>query len=140
MHRPGGHGMPLPYRISELSSRLPGRFLFRGRAAVHTSDCPGLRMGGGGETKDAKAFGHLPPAVFHSQTFAPMPPPPPKTNVADIRPGYTVRVSWLGLGYTEMVMVSDATITTRPTGDLWRHAVDRGHGGATTRRSSPAAR
>ena len=39
-----------------------------------------------------------------------------------------------------MVMVSDATITTRPTGDLWRHAVDRGHGGATTRRSSPAAR
>jgi len=33
--------------------------------------------------------------------------------------------NWLGLGYTEMVMVSEATITTRPTGDLWRHAVDR---------------
>ena len=28
----------------------------------------------------------------------------------------------------------------RPTGDLWRRAVDRGHGGATTRRPSPATR
>ena len=27
-----------------------------------------------------------------------------------------------------------------PTGDLWRSAVDRGHGGATTRRPSPATR
>ena len=30
--------------------------------------------------------------------------------------------------------------STRPTGDLWRRAVDRGHGGATTRRPSPAMR
>ena len=30
--------------------------------------------------------------------------------------------------------------STRPTGDLWRRAVDRGHGGATTRRPSPATR
>jgi len=29
---------------------------------------------------------------------------------------------------------------TRPIGKLWRRAVDRGHGGATTRRPSPAAR
>ena len=28
--------------------------------------------------------------------------------------------------------------STRPTGELWRRAVDRGHGGATTRRTSPA--
>ena len=28
----------------------------------------------------------------------------------------------------------------RPTGELWRRAVDRGHGGATTRRPSPATR
>ena len=27
--------------------------------------------------------------------------------------------------------------STSPTGDLWRRAVDRGHGGATTRRPSP---
>ena len=27
-----------------------------------------------------------------------------------------------------------------PTGELWRRAVDRGHGGATTRRPSPATR
>ena len=30
--------------------------------------------------------------------------------------------------------------STRPTGDLWRRAVDRGHGGAPTRRPSPATR
>ena len=30
--------------------------------------------------------------------------------------------------------------STRLTGDLWRRAVDRGHGGATTRRPSPATR
>jgi len=30
--------------------------------------------------------------------------------------------------------------TLRPIGDLWRRAVDRGHGGATTRRPSPATR
>ena len=30
--------------------------------------------------------------------------------------------------------------STRPTGDLWRRAVDRGHRGATTRRPSPATR
>ena len=30
--------------------------------------------------------------------------------------------------------------STRPTGELWRRAVDRGHGGATTRRTSPATR
>ena len=30
--------------------------------------------------------------------------------------------------------------STRPIGDLWRRAVDRGHGGATTRRPSPATR
>ena len=30
--------------------------------------------------------------------------------------------------------------STRPTGGLWRRAVDRGHGGATTRRPSPATR
>ena len=30
--------------------------------------------------------------------------------------------------------------TLRPTGELWRRAVDRGHGGATTRRPSPATR
>jgi len=30
--------------------------------------------------------------------------------------------------------------STRPIGDLWRHAVDRGHGGATTRRPWPAMR
>ena len=30
--------------------------------------------------------------------------------------------------------------STRPTGELWRRAVDRGHGGATTRRPSPATR
>ena len=30
--------------------------------------------------------------------------------------------------------------STRPIGDLWRRAVDRGHGGATTRRTSPATR
>ena len=29
---------------------------------------------------------------------------------------------------------------TRPTGDFRRRAVDRGHGGATTRRPSPATR
>ena len=29
---------------------------------------------------------------------------------------------------------------TSPTGDLWMRAVDRGHGGATTRRPSPATR
>jgi len=29
---------------------------------------------------------------------------------------------------------------TRPTGDLWRRAVDRGQSGATTRRPSPATR
>jgi len=28
--------------------------------------------------------------------------------------------------------------STRPTGELWRRAVGRGHGGATTRRPSPA--
>ena len=28
--------------------------------------------------------------------------------------------------------------STHPTGDLWRRAVDRRHGGATTRRPSPA--
>jgi len=28
--------------------------------------------------------------------------------------------------------------STRPTGELWRRDVDRGHGGATTRRPSPA--
>jgi len=28
----------------------------------------------------------------------------------------------------------------RPTGDLWRRAVDRGHGGATTRRPSLVTR
>ena len=28
--------------------------------------------------------------------------------------------------------------STRPIGDLWRRAVDRGHGGATTRRPSSA--
>ena len=28
--------------------------------------------------------------------------------------------------------------SARPTGELWRRAVDRGHGGATTRRPSPA--
>jgi len=28
--------------------------------------------------------------------------------------------------------------STRPIGDLWRRAVDSGHGGATTRRPSPA--
>ena len=30
--------------------------------------------------------------------------------------------------------------STRPIGDLWRRAVDRGHVGATTRRPSPATR
>jgi len=30
--------------------------------------------------------------------------------------------------------------STDPTGDLWRYAVDRGHGGATTQRPSPATR
>jgi len=30
--------------------------------------------------------------------------------------------------------------STCPTGDLWRCAVDSGHGGATTRRPSPATR
>jgi len=30
--------------------------------------------------------------------------------------------------------------STRPNGDLWRRAVGRGHGGATTRRPSPATR
>ena len=30
--------------------------------------------------------------------------------------------------------------TLRPTGELWRRAVDRGHGGATTWRPSPATR
>ena len=30
--------------------------------------------------------------------------------------------------------------STRLIGDLWRRAVDRGHGGATTRRPSPATR
>jgi len=30
--------------------------------------------------------------------------------------------------------------STRPTGELWRRAVDRGYGGATTRRTSPATR
>ena len=30
--------------------------------------------------------------------------------------------------------------STRPIGDLWSRAVDRGHGGATTRRPSPATR
>jgi len=30
--------------------------------------------------------------------------------------------------------------STRPIGDLWRRAVDRGHGGATTRRPSLATR
>ena len=30
--------------------------------------------------------------------------------------------------------------STRPTRELWRRAVDRGHGGATTRRPSPASR
>jgi len=30
--------------------------------------------------------------------------------------------------------------STRPTGELWRRAVDRGHGGATTRWPSPATR
>jgi len=30
--------------------------------------------------------------------------------------------------------------TLRPTGELWRRAVDRGHGGATTRRPSPGVR
>ena len=30
--------------------------------------------------------------------------------------------------------------STRPVGELWRRAVDRGHGGATTRRPSPATR
>ena len=30
--------------------------------------------------------------------------------------------------------------TLRPTGELWRRAVDRGHGGATTRRPSLATR
>ena len=30
--------------------------------------------------------------------------------------------------------------STRPIGELWRRAVDRGHGGATTRRPSPATR
>jgi len=30
--------------------------------------------------------------------------------------------------------------STRPIGDLWRRAVDRGYGGATTRRPSPATR
>ena len=30
--------------------------------------------------------------------------------------------------------------STRPTGELWRRAVDRGHGGATTRRPSLATR
>jgi len=30
--------------------------------------------------------------------------------------------------------------TLRRTGELWRRAVDRGHGGATTRRPSPATR
>ena len=30
--------------------------------------------------------------------------------------------------------------STRPTGDLWRRAVDRGHGDTTSRRFSPAAR
>ena len=30
--------------------------------------------------------------------------------------------------------------STRPTGELWRRAVDRGHGGATTRQPSPATR
>jgi len=30
--------------------------------------------------------------------------------------------------------------STRSTGEFWRRAVDRGHGGATTRRPSPATR
>jgi len=30
--------------------------------------------------------------------------------------------------------------STRPIGELWRRAVDRGHGGATTRRPSPRLR
>jgi len=30
--------------------------------------------------------------------------------------------------------------STRPIGDLWRRAVARGHGGAMTRRPSPATR
>ena len=30
--------------------------------------------------------------------------------------------------------------STRPTGELWRRAVDRGHGGAMTRWPSPATR
>ena len=30
--------------------------------------------------------------------------------------------------------------STRPTGELWCRAVDRGHGGATTRQPSPAMR
>jgi len=30
--------------------------------------------------------------------------------------------------------------STHPTEELWRRAVDRGHGGATTRRPSPATR
>jgi len=30
--------------------------------------------------------------------------------------------------------------STRPTGELWRRAVDRRHSGTTTRRPSPAAR
>jgi len=30
--------------------------------------------------------------------------------------------------------------STRPTGELWRRAVDRGHGGATTQRPSLATR
>jgi len=44
---------------------------------------------------------------------------------------------------TTSFVVSRGTLrndSTRPIGDIWRRAVDRGHGGATTRRPSPATR
>ena len=47
------------------------------------------------------------------------------------RPPARPRYKWLGQLRND---------STRPIGDLWRRAVDRGHGGATTRRPSPATR
>jgi len=47
------------------------------------------------------------------------------------RPPGRPRYKWLGQLRND---------STRPIGDLWRRAVDRGHGGSTTRRPSPATR
>ena len=46
-------------------------------------------------------------------------------------------LTWSVRGHSKLVTLQLRNDSTRPTRDLWRRAVDRGHGGATTRSDGP---